>query len=326
MNFIKLPNDIIYNFKTKDNTLLQLSQNEYTIPLLLYINFGYNKLTESYVFCIKEFISFLNEKPNQHTNIPYIKNAIDILKSERYITDLNLTNFKLNDFISCNLSDKFEKDKNNLDKNFFTVNYSNFLKLKNIKSKYKKKNIITVYLYILSRCFKKHGSTVVSGGVAKVFWGELNQIADSLSISTFTLKNCLGVLSDNGLVWFGNVGSVKRGDDIRNSITTFTVFGEDELLEGLKQSKLYYKGNGFTTTNSINNLNSVKGKKGAIYKKINNGTATNADLKELKEINNTLKTNKEKITILKSSAKVISINSKYNINLQDKNIEIKIVK
>lgn len=281
-----LPNNLIYDSQGKDNTLIKKYKSDKVIHILSYLDLYTNRLGKS-IFSIKDIIvtSGLIPKTGKNNSIEQFKNILVRFQEDNIIqfnqTDkIDLSKVKLNDMIKCEFNMPIVKDIDESNINFFCINHDKYLDLMdNYTGKLNRITLLKIYMYIVVRLSRRENIIVkdennndyklvndinVHGGKAECFYEEYNKICRNLEIAKDTLNVYLKELNKLGLIFYDNIGLVKKDKYIHPANNVYCI-DKDELKEALKQSALYYQEEGYKilgkkSTDDIKKINGLKGK------------------------------------------------------------------
>lgn len=321
-NFIMLPNKIVWNNEDNKNTYLN-QYGDKILYILAYLNGVTNRFGKT-LFTIKDMIITCGMTPKSGSEKlnEQFKNILNSLKDKGIIeTDKDFNEIKINDYISCVFNNPIEKNSNDNNIKFFPITIDNYLEIVDrYKGKLNKLTLLKVYYYINARISRRENievngkkmnvdDIVIHGGKANCFYDKYTNICKDLAMSEEKWNEYIKELNKMELIFYGNIGKVKNNKGVREANNVYCV-NINEMDEALKQSKLYYKDEGYeilgkktkkTTTKKKQNseelsLSQLYGKKGTINRKIKNNKASEEDLLELKMI-------EQKIEELKSDPK-----------------------
>lgn len=241
--FLMIPNKIIL-----DKELLM--RYDYKAPYILsYLMCTTNKFEKCY-FSLEDLITTSGNKLRtgaNRTNEQFksvIKNFIEfnLLKIDVSIDKVNLTTLlKGQLFIPYDINNQGQRIS------WFSLDVNNYLKIINSKNKLNKTNLINLYFYILARIIKRNdgiNNITITGGSAEVFWENQENMSKDLNISKQTLNTYLKYLKELNLIFYGNIGKVKKDKYIMEAPNVYSI-NNNELKYGLEQSKYYWKNQGW---------------------------------------------------------------------------------
>lgn len=163
--------------------------------------------------------------------------------------------------------------------------------------------LLKLYLYLKART-KKRGINDKTGKVyniqvdatPQVTWQTYEYIEQYTNIGQSHIREYINKLKELKLIDYANCGKKYHSQDKNKKLSecpnVYTICNlnpegnEQELEYGLKQCKQSLEDKGWiiTKTNYKNNNRQLNGKKGGLIKKLNNGTITEKQLKELEEL------------------------------------------
>lgn len=182
--------------------------------------------------------------------------------------------------------------------------YNSEIKIFNIIKDLRLRNtLIKLYFYLKART-KKRSTNDKTGKVysiqidttPQVTWQSYEYIEKYTNIGQSHIKEYIEKLKELGLIDYTNCGKKYHSKDKNKKLSecpnVYTICNinpegdEQELELGLKQCKDSLEKDGWIVTkiNYKNNNRQLNGKKGGLIKKLNNGTITEAQLKELEEL------------------------------------------
>lgn len=268
-NFIMLPNNLIWNYKTKEESMYNMFGDK--VPYIIsYLVAERNRISISR-FTLKDLIEScgLKCKNGKNGTIDIFKDLLSTLQIYKYIKcDTDLSIIKPNDFIKCKVLLDFntkevtvQEDEETIIENkkteFFKIDIYEYYRLIESNSKLDTCTLVNIYFYIVARISNKNNK-------AKVCYMSIDNILKDLDISKNTLNKYLTYLKDNKFVCFDNIGTVEKGN---KKLTANNVYALDknELNKGLEESKTYYKIEGYTilgnNTKSVTmTINGLKGR------------------------------------------------------------------
>lgn len=244
MEFLKIPSNLIMDKKYKSNLL----------SIIIYLSCCENKLNVCR-FSFSEFIEYaLWSKPKYGKNsiVSEAKEFINYISDDEYFEVVGkLRNITLTTNITGKLNLKYELDSNGNPIKWFKLYIEDYKKILDLKGKLDKKKLLNLYCYILSRIIRRNdniNNINITGGNAEVFWCSQEEICNNLNITRQTLNTYLKKLNELNLVCYDNIGKLVKDNTI---ITPHNVYAtnEQELKEGLKQSKYYWENQGWKVIN-----------------------------------------------------------------------------
>ena len=291
--YAKMPN-VLFSIKNNKNnytyegSILNIIDNDKVINILYELIIGTNFKHEC-VTSIDYLISCCHYKLDRDNRLLF-KNIINKLIEYKYISCDN-TIEKSNKLIVINTC-KLTKLADN---GYTCLTQKEMDILKDISNSNKEfTNLLKLYLFIKMMVRKKSDGSYTD----LHFECDTQSIAmDYVYINKFTnisnIHKYIDKLQDNKLIIYGNVGKKYKGDikNIRESKNVYVVNSicknaEEELSIALKQYKYVLQQDGWNIVKDYKHNDRVlNGLKGSLIKKLNNGTITEEELKNLNKIN-----------------------------------------
>lgn len=238
--FLKIPNNVITNAKYKNKLL----------SIIVYLSCSENKLNLC-KFTFLEFIEFgLWNKPKYGKDgvMSEGKEFIKYLVEDGYLSvNEKLEKITLSTNIVGNLNLRYEINDSGQPIKWFRLRIENYKKILNLKCKLDKNKMLNLYCYILSKIMRRNDkidNISITGGSAEIFWCSQENICDDLNITKPTLNTYLGKLNELGLIYYGSIGAFQKDGYIIKPHNVYAE-NEEELKEGLKQSKYYWENEGW---------------------------------------------------------------------------------
>ena len=300
-NFIMLPNNLIWNYKTKEESMYNMFGGK--VPYVIsYLVAERNRISISR-FTLKDLIEScgLKCKNGKNGTIDIFKDLLSTLQQLNYIesnTDLSI--IKPNDFIKCKVLLDFNtkevtfKDNNetiteNKKTQFFKIDIDEYYRLIE-NSTLDTCTLINIYFYIIARLRHENNKAIVC-------YMSNEEILNDLSISKNTLNKYLTYLKDNKFVCFDRIGNVENNGKIINTRNVYAL-DENDLKLGLEESKVYYTLQGYTIlgNNTKSTTMTINGLKGRIKQLNDQGKDTSRMEEKLQEELNKLKPKDETIS------------------------------
>lgn len=301
-NFIMLPNNLIWNYKTKEETIYNMFGEKvpYIISYLVSTRDrkGYSRTS------IKELIEScgLKCKRGEGKSINVFKELLSILQTYNYIdSDIDFPKVNINELIKCKVVLDFiskeitTKEDNmiiteNKKTEFFKIDIDEYYRLIENTSKLDTCTLINIYFYIVARLRHEDNKAIVC-------YMSNDNILKDLNISKNTLNKYLSYLKDNEFIYFSNIGTIENGN---KKLTANNVYALDknELNKGLEESKVYYTLQGYTIlgNNTKSTVMTINGLKGRIKQLKEQGKDTSKMEDKLQEELNKIKPKDETIS------------------------------
>lgn len=296
--YSKITNELFYLTKDKSTTeqgsILNLVKDDKVVIILheLYSNTSFKR---TYQVNLDYLIEQCGYQVNQKSRKSF-ENTFNKLKDIKLI-DYN-ESFK-NKIIEIDTEQLILKSSNE----YFQIHNSEIKIFNTIKDLRLRNTLIKLYYYLKART-KKRSINDKTGKVysiqidttAQVTWQSYEYIEKYTNIGQSHIKEYIEKLKELGLINYTNCGKKYHSKDKNKKLSecpnVYTICNinpegdEQELELGLKQCKDNLEKDGWIVTkiNYKNNNRQLNGKKGGLIKKLNNGTITEEQLKELKEL------------------------------------------
>ena len=300
-NFIMLPNNLVWNYKTKEESMYNMFGDK--LPYVLSFLVSIRDRRSISRFTLKYLIENSGNKIDRHKgkNLDKFKELLSLLQTYKYIEcDTDLSKVKENDFIVCKVLLDFktkevtiQEDEEIIIENrkteFFKIDINEYYRLIE-NNPLDTCTLVNIYFYIVARLRHENNK-------AKVCYMSFDDILNDLNISKNTLTKYLTYLKDNKFIYCGSIGTIEKGN---KKITANNVYSLDknELNKGLEESKIHYKIEGYTILN--NNKKSVvmtiNGLRGRIKQLKAEGKDTSKMQEKLQEELNKIKPKDETIS------------------------------
>lgn len=198
---------------------------------------------------IKELILTLGQKPSRTKgrNIDQFKHLVSLLFEDDIISRDDNGIISVDSLIKGKLNIPYDYNENNETIRWFKVKINDYFKVIESKNKLNKITLLNIYYYILSRIIRRNNKIEninITGGMAEAFFDTYDSISKHLGVSKNSLKTYTDELRNLKLVYCGNIGKITNGEVIREANMVYAT-NEDELKEGLKQSKYYWESQGW---------------------------------------------------------------------------------
>ena len=268
-NFIMLPNNLVWNYKTKEESMYNIFGDK--LPYVLSYLVSIRDRRSISRFTLKDLIESCNYKVDRHKgkNLDKFKELLSLLQTYKYIEcDIDLSKVKENDFIKCKILLDFKtkeitfKDNDetiieNKFTEFFKIDIDEYYRLIESNSKLDTCTLINIYFYIVARLRHEENKPTVC-------YMSYDTILNDLNISKNTLTKYLSYLKDNEFIYFDNIGTIEKGNKKTTANNVYSL-NENDLQLGLEESKIHYKIEGYTITNSntksvVMTINGLKGR------------------------------------------------------------------
>lgn len=201
-------------------------------------------------FSIRCLIEGLNMKPKTgkgKINEQFKKIVDTLIEDFILLSDNNINKIDIDKIIKGNLNIPYEVNEDNEHINWFRVEEGDYLKIINSDNKLNKCKLLNIYYYILARIIKRNKEVKdinITGGYAEVFFDSQDLISKQLDISKDTLRKYIKELTKLKLIYSGNIGKITNGEIVKEANMVYST-NEDELREGLKQSKYFWEDKGW---------------------------------------------------------------------------------
>ncbi|WP_053069907.1 hypothetical protein [Clostridium novyi] len=282
--FLILPNNLVWNYWDRDNTYLK-QYGDKIIHIFSYLQSNTTLLCQIN-FTIEDLILScgLTPKTGKGKTNEQFKNILEDLKL-RNILKINInfdfTKAKIDKLIKLELNIPFEHDAEGNKVQFFTVGIHDYLKIMKYDGGLDKLILLKIFYYINARISRRKNddisyinddnrmirvkNIIITGGKAECFYDNYSHISKDLKISEDTFKKYIKELNKLGLLFYDNIGIVQDKSGKKHTANNVYCVCKNELEEGLKQSKLYYKDQGYKILDVQNakenrEINGLKGK------------------------------------------------------------------
>ena len=293
--FTKLPNNTVWCVEKGEVSLCK--DNDKLLPVIIYLDIHYNNITNECYFSLADMIESLGMKVDSHKgkSVDQFKEILKTLQSYNWLSDFNVDKLKPNDFVKCKFEITYLQDDADNDTQWFKLYYDNYVKIMNNDSKLDKFITLKLYCYILSRIKRNSSEKTLEearkyrdhkGVNIETFYDTYEVFNSDLGISkNAVLKQHLDLLVELGLIAYGNIGMVKKGNFTHTANNCYCV-DEEELERALKYSRKHYIGEGYILTGKDVKKTSkkVKGLKGTSQSLENKGKDNSHIAKEIEAI------------------------------------------
>ena len=240
LGFIKMPNIFVWDY-TKENKSL-IKTNELIPYVYTYLNCREDRLKQI-IFNLDMLITSCGKtiQRGRGRTLENFKNILKYFQEKEWIYFTNsLDNIKPTTIIYA----QELKHYNELDKGYFKVDRDKIVILLNIETELDKIKLLNLYYYINSRINRRENFTGLKpdirrdGGRYEGFSEGLEIISKDLNISKPTLVDCLKILQENKLIYFGSIGSITKNGVVKKANNIYCI-NQSEFEEGITQQKLY---------------------------------------------------------------------------------------
>ncbi len=296
-NFILLPNNLVWDSADQKYTLIKKYNTNKIIHVLAYLDTCINRTGKS-VFSLHDMItvSGMAVKSGKNKSIDQFKSLLVQLEKDKIIkTAYDLKNIKVNDLIKCDFQMPLKKDKDGNNTNFFSTSHNTYFSLLEYNGNMNNLILLQIFMYISARIsrretiiydgYKLDNDIRIHGGKAQCFYDDYHNICKQLDMSQDTFATYIYQLNQLGLVFYGNIGLVKNGQDVHMANNVYCL-DKLELDDALDQSKLYYQDSGYELLDkkSNKNMKKINGLKGKIQQQKNSGKDTSKLELKIKEL------------------------------------------
>jgi hypothetical protein len=293
--FIILPNKLVWNYEDNEDTYL-VKYGDKILHIFSYLARRSTMFGECF-FTIENLIIDCGLTPK--TGVGKVNNnfreiLVHLQSNGIIVTDTDIKTVGTSRYICSKFNMPIAKDRKN-NTQFFPIDYNSYLKIMNYEGNLNKLLLLKVFYYINARISRRESSPVTEycGGKASTFYDNYNSICDDLKIAVETWNSYIKELQSLDLVHFDNIGLVRKSGSSQTSNNVYCI-DKAELHEALKQSKLYYKTNGFTVqgVKVSTESRSISGMKGKIKQLKNDGQDTSQLERKLIKLEKQIKPNK----------------------------------
>lgn len=240
---ILFPNIIVWDYKKKNKYTYLSEYSNKVLHVFSYLAIMTNRFNETH-FTIDDLITKSGMTPKNgvgKVNNQFRSILSGLQNKGIIITDVDFSTIKINALICCRFNMPFEKEKDKI-KNFFPITYGNYLKIMEYSGQTSKLKLLEVFYYINARLKRKSSAEIKShGGKAETFYDTYSVICNHLNITETTLRSCIKELQSMGLLYFDNIGLVKKKGSTCSKIScNVYCLNEMELKEALIESKQHY--------------------------------------------------------------------------------------
>lgn len=301
-NFIMLPNNLIWNYKTKEESMYNMFGDK--VPYIISYLVSIRDRRSISRFSIRDIIESCNYKVDSHKgkSVDKFKELLSTLQTFNYIeSNIDFSKIKANDFIKCKVLLDFKtkevtfKDNNetiteNRKTEFFKIDIDEYYRLIENTSKLDTCTLVNIYFYIVARLRHEENKPTVC-------YMSNKEILNDLNISKNTLTKYLSYLKDDEFIYFDRVGNIENNGKIINTRNVYAL-DKDNLKLGLEESKVYYTLQGYTIlgNNTKSTVMTINGLKGRIKQLKDQGKDTSKMEEKLQEELNKLKPKDETIS------------------------------
>ncbi|MBU3112139.1 hypothetical protein [Clostridium lacusfryxellense] len=312
-NFIMIPNKLIWNNEDRTKTYTQ-EYGDKILHIFSYLQRMTNNFGETY-FTMEDMIINCGLKVDTHKGKSFSQFKdilIDLKKKDIIETTIDFDNIKVVTLIKCKFNMPIEKS-NGKNTRFFNVPHKSYLAIMdNYIGKLNKMNLLKTYYYISSRLSRREIKIVdgkkrtndirAFGGKAECFYDSYEAICKDIDVNENTWGLYIKELNEIGLLYYDNVGIVKKNKESHSANNVYCI-KEAELVDALKQSKLFYISSGYQIIGKKANadLKVIQGLKGKIQSEQNKNKDTSKleSKKEKLELKNAKKNNDSEFEINK---------------------------
>ena len=293
--FSKLPNNTVWCIEKGEVSLCK--DNDKLLPVIIYLDTHYNNITNECYFSLADIIESLGMKVRKGKDgtVNQIRDILKYLQNINWLKGIDVDTIKPSEFVKCKFEITYLQDDVDNDTQWFKLYYDNYVKIMNNDSKLDKFITLKLYCYILSRIKRNSSEKTLEearkyrdhkGVVIETFYDTYEVFNSDLGISKNTvLKQHLDLLVELGLIAYGNIGMVKKGNFIHVANNCYCV-DKEELERALEYSRKHYIGEGYILTGKDVKKTSkkVKGLKGTSQSLENKGKDSSHIVKEIEEI------------------------------------------
>ncbi|NMF04339.1 hypothetical protein ACUH7Y_24970 [Clostridium beijerinckii] len=294
--YTMIPNNLVWALEEGEVALIK--DYDKLLVTMVYLDTHVNNIGQC-CFTLEDLIikSGFLARTGKNNSIEQFKSTLLYLQTLGWLdSTLDIADLKPKQFVSCKYEVQFQKE--DLTGNsiyYFKLYYDKFKKIMDSDTKLEKLITLKIYCYILARMKRNSSDQKESRDtqywndtVIECFYDSYKVICKDLDITDTTFNAHLQLLKELELTFYDNIGLVKDdfGSHIANNVYAET---EDWLSQGLKASREYYIGEGYTLVGKKCSKQTTvkKGLKGQITKQTNEGKDTKeleSKLEELEEV------------------------------------------
>ena len=235
--YIMIPNYFIWDYEGGDS--LMKVCGEKTLLMIEYLYSRTSRFNTTF-FTIEDMILKMGYKPRAGKGFinEEMKEYLKLFENNGIISNIN------KDIQKVNIKDTIECELNlNLTQGFFKldVDYVNKI-LEEESNNTVAIGMLNVLCYILAR-IKTRDKTLkpgCEGYHAEATWFAMEDGCYDMGLEKKTFQKYLNKLVDIGIVCYGNIGQIRRNGTVKTANNVYAL-NEDELYQGLKESKYYYE-------------------------------------------------------------------------------------
>ena len=293
--FSKLPNNTVWSIEKGEVSLCK--DNDKLLPVIIYLDTHYDNITNECYVSLADIIESLGMKVRKGKDgtVNQIRDILKYLQNINWLKGIDVNTIKPSEFVKCKFEITYLQDDADNDTQWFKLYYDNYVKIVNNDSKLDKFITLKVYCYILSRIKRNSSEKTLEearkyrdhkGVVIETFYDTYEVFNSDLGISKNTvLKQHLDLLVELGLIAYGNIGMVKKGNFTHVANNCYCV-DKEELERALEYSRKHYIGEGYILTGKDVKKTSkeIKGLKGASQTLENKGKDNSYIVKKIEVI------------------------------------------
>jgi hypothetical protein len=311
-HFSKIPNRLFY---LKNKKSLFKIINDYNVLFVLdYFYINTNRRNQA-IFTIEDIVKYCGLKPDAHRgkSNSKIKGIIMLLKELKLIVDdidynlLGTKGYKNDKDILYTAPKLFKQNKEGNDIEFVLLTDEERNKVMNADISVDKVKLLFYYLYLKSRIYRRdvavEGDLVMNGGKSESAYISFEKINEDTLFTADTINKYNETLVDLDLIRYDRAEHWYYKNDnnktIYESCNVYVLYNggnfKTNLIEGIKQYKLFYSENRvFTKKEYINNNRRINGKIGRLSYLERIGKATAEQILEKNELIKLVESEKEK--------------------------------
>lgn len=235
--YTMIPNYFIWDYEGGDS--LMKVCGEKTLLMIEYLYSRTSRFNTTF-FTIEDMILKMGYKPRAGKGYinEEMKEYLKLFEKNGIISDIN------KDIQKVNIKDTIECELNlNLTQGFFKldVDYVNKI-LEEESNNTVAIGMLNVLCYILARIKTRDKALKpgCEGYYAEATWFSMEDGCYDMGLEKKTFQKYLNRLVDIGIICYGNIGQIRRNGTIKTANNVYAL-NEDELYQGLKESKYYYE-------------------------------------------------------------------------------------